>query len=156
MQCIGKERNRFVFYIITIEVGDILEREERERERRRERERERYSKTPRASVTRLTRSQKAARDRLGRVGWWLQGLVAGGDGRQEGGEVETRALAHRRQDGRRGVGRQGEVVVGQADGRPQVALVGRDGGVDRGGDERSRFGWRDEEGLGTRPPFVLG
>lgn len=36
-----------------------------------------------------------------------------------------------------------------------MALVGRDAGVDGRGDEQTQFGWRDEERLGSGPPFEL-
>lgn len=64
---------------------------------------------------------------------------------QEGGEVESRALAHRRQDGWRRVRGEGGGVVGQPHRGAQVALVGGDGGVEGWGDERGWFVRRDEE-----------
>lgn len=77
-------------------------------------------------------------------------MVAGDVG-QEGGEVKSRAPAHRRQDGGGRVGRHGEGVVRHADRGAQVALVRRDAGVEGGRDESGWFGWRDDERLGARP-----
>lgn len=79
----------------------------------------------------LTGAQQTAGGRLGRGRRRRRGqaLVAGDVG-EEGGEVETRALAHRGQDGRRRVGRQQHHAVGQANRRAQVALVGGDAGVE--------------------------
>lgn len=103
----------------------------------------------------LTGAQQAACCRLG-GGGRRQALAAGGrGGRQERGEVEARALADGAEDGRRRVRWHGERVVGEADGRAQVALVGRDTGVDGRRDERAGLGWRDEEGLGPRAPLGL-
>lgn len=75
---------------------------------------------------------------------------------QEGGEVESRALAHRRQDGWRRVRGQSEGVVQQADGGAQVALVGSDAGVNGWKDEGGWFGRRDDEGLWARPALKFG
>lgn len=75
---------------------------------------------------------------------------------QEGGEVESGALAHRRQDGWRRVRGQGEGVVRQANWRAQVALVGSDAGVEGWRDEGGWFVWRDDERLGARSPLQFG
>jgi len=59
--------------------------------------------------------QQTAHRRFGRRRGWRQDLVAYSNVGQEGGEVEPRALAHRRQDGWRRVRGHGEGVVRQAD-----------------------------------------
>jgi len=46
-------------------------------------------------------------------------------------------------------------VFGEADGRPQVALVGRHAAVDGRGGEETGLGRRDEEGLWPRTPLGL-
>lgn len=75
---------------------------------------------------------------------------------QEGGEVESRALAHGRQDGWRRVWRQGEGVVRQADRGAQVALVGAYAGVEGWRDEGGWFVRGDDERLGPRAPLQFG
>ena len=79
----------------------------------------------------------------------------GGSGGEEGGEVEAGSLPHGAEDGRRRVGGHDQDAVGQPHGRAQVALVVCDAGVDRRSDEGAQLGRRDEERLGTRPPFGL-
>lgn len=83
-------------------------------------------------------------------------MVAHSDVGQEGGEVETRALPHRRQNGRRRVRGQGEGVVRQADWGAQVALVGSYAGVNGWRDEGGWFGRRNDEGLRARPALKFG
>lgn len=73
----------------------------------------------------------------------------------DGIEIEAGAFPHGAEDGGRGVGGQLEAplgggVVGQADGRAQVALVRGDVGVDGRGDESARLGG-DDQGLRPRP-----
>ncbi len=75
---------------------------------------------------------------------------------QEGGEVESGALTCWRQDGWRRVRGQGEGVIRQADRRAQVALIGRDAGVDGWRDEGGCFVWRDDEGFRTRSALKFG
>lgn len=75
---------------------------------------------------------------------------------QEGGEVESRALAHRRQNGWRRVRWQGGGVIRQAYWRAQVALVGGDAGVEGWRDEGGWFVWRDDERLGARSALKFG
>lgn len=83
-------------------------------------------------------------------------MVARGDGGQEGGEVESRALANGRQDGWRCVRGQGERVVRQAHWRAQVALVRGDAGVDGWSDERGGSRRGDDEGLRPRSALRFG
>lgn len=103
---------------------------------------------------RLTGAQQAACGRFGRNRWG-QALVACNVG-QEGGEVESRALAHGRQDGWRSVRGQGGGVVGQAYWRAQVALVGGDAGVEGWRDEGGWLVRGDDERLGARSSLKLG
>lgn len=82
-------------------------------------------------------------------------MVAGNVG-EDGGEVESRALPHRRQDGWRRVRGQGGGVVWQAHWRAQVALVGRDAGVEGWRDEGGWFVRWDDERLGARSALEFG
>lgn len=88
------------------------------------------------------------------------GDCGGGVGK-EGGEVEARALTHRAEDGwwrvrGHGLGTAANsATIAHAHRRAQVALVGRDAGVDRRRNERARLGWRDEERFGARPTLDL-
>lgn len=105
----------------------------------------------------LTGAQQAACGRLGGRRR-RQALAAGCSSRgrgQERGEVEAGAFPNRAEDRRRRVGGHGEGVVGKADGGPQVALVGRDAGVDGRGDEKTWLGRRDEKGLRPGASFGL-
>lgn len=70
---------------------------------------------------------------------------------EEGGEVESGALPHRRQDGWWRVWGKGKRVVHQAHRRTEVALKGSDAGVDGWCDEGGWFGGRDDERFGTWP-----
>lgn len=86
---------------------------------------------------------------------WRQALTSRCYWGQEGGEVKSRALAHRWQDGRRSVRWQRQRVVQQAYRGAQVALEGRDAGVDGRDDERARSGRRDDQGLRSRAALYL-
>ncbi|TNN56538.1 hypothetical protein EYF80_033264 [Liparis tanakae] len=88
----------------------------------------------------------------------LDALASGGGGGQESGKVEAGALPDGAEDRRRRVGGDEagrERVLGEADGRPQVALVGRHAAVDGRGGEEPGLGRRDEEGLRPRTPLGL-
>lgn len=82
-------------------------------------------------------------------------MVAGNVG-QKGGAVQSRALAHGRQDGRRRVRRQGGGMFGQADWGAKVALVRGDGGVERWRDESGWFVRGDNERLRPGPALEFG
>lgn len=75
---------------------------------------------------------------------------------EEGGEVESRALAHWGQDGWRRVGGHGGGVIGHPNWRTQVALVGGDARVEGRGDEGGWFVRGDDERLGPRSALQFG
>lgn len=75
---------------------------------------------------------------------------------EEGGEVESRALPHWGQDGRRRVGGHGGGVIGHPNRRAQVALVGGDAGVEGRGDKGGWFVRGDDERLGPRSALQFG
>lgn len=87
--------------------------------------------------------------------WWRHDQTSCCYRGQEGGEVKSRALTHRWQDGWRSVRGQRQGVVQQAYRGAQVAREGRDAGVDGGGDERAWPGRRDDQGLGSRATLYL-